>query len=353
MGIRTVEHLTLYANPDRFCGNPNIARLDNGELLLGFRWAEGRLGADWDPTLRPVQMRGRSPRELARAEPRVIWDEDCGLTPYTCQLSDGSLLCVFNRWRLVSSEEAERLGGRARVREGYDLTGVPAPITMLRSTDRARTWEHLGELWLPRYGPGAGFRGNMVELPGGRLLFSLYVQVRPPSRAATSLLVASDDAGETWEAVATIADDADGRVGFNETFLHRTGEGTLVAFLRTSDAEGHLFTARSRDDGATWSEPTDEGVYGFPHHALQLPDGRVLLTYGRRQAPYGTRARLLDPECRNIAEADEVIIRGDGANGATGYPSAVELEEDLVLVVYYHNTGGELPWIGGTVLEIS
>ncbi len=354
MGIEVLEHVELYRDPDRFCGNPNLTRLRNGKLLLGFRWAGGSLRGDWDPSLRPVEMMGDTVEELARAQPRVIHDADSTLTPYSKQLSDGSLLCAVNRWCVVSEEEAARYPDRGREEKNTGVKALLAPILILRSTDRAETWEPISEIALSdQFGPGCGFRGRMVELYDGRVLFAVWGRQRPPAKAATSVLVLSTDRGETWETVSNIADDPTAEIGFNETTLLRTLRGDLVAFLRTSGADGQIFTARSNDNGLTWSAPTDEGVYGFPQDALQLSGGEVLLTYGCRREPYGTRARLLGPNCEDIAGAEEAIIRGDGHSGATGYPMAAEIEEDLVLVVYYHNTGGENPWIGGTLLEIT
>jgi len=354
MPLAILEHLELYRDPQRFCGNPNLTRLADGALLLGFRWADGRLRGDWDPSLRPVQMMAESVEGLAHAQPRVIHDADSTLTPYAKQLADGRLLCAVNRWRVASGPELARYPGLERREEGTGVAALPAPILILRSTDRARTWEALAEIALPdEFGPGCGFRGNMVELDDGSVLFAIWGRRRPPALAATSVLMRSSDRGATWRKLSTIADDPTGEVGFNETFLYRTLRGDLVAFLRTSGAEGHLFTARSADGGLTWSPPTDELIYGFPHDVLRLSTGELLLSYGCRQAPYGTRARLIDPDCGNIASAPEVVIRGDGFNGATGYPAAVEIDSGLVLVAYYHNTAGELPWIGGTLLAAS
>lgn len=354
MGIDVLEHLEFYRDPDRFCGNPNLTRLAGGELLLGFRWAEAGIRGDWDPTLRPVQMSADSVQGLTRAEPRVIHDADSTLTPYSKQLADGSLLCSINRWQVATEEQVARYPGlERRDREGT-VAALPAPVLILRSTDRAKSWQPLSEIALAEeFGPGCGFRGNTLEMQNGDLLFAVWGRKRPPALAATSVLMRSANHGETWDRASTIADDPNAEVGFNETFLHPTPHGELVAFLRTSGADGNLFTARSTDGGATWSEPVDEGIYGFPHDVLRLSGGDVLLTYGCRQAPYGVRGRLIDADCGNIGQAEEVIIRGDGYNGALGYPAAVQIEEDLVLLAYYHNTRGEPPWIGGTLLEIT
>src|SRR6056297_3097242 len=128
MGIEVLEHVELYRDPERFCGNPNLTRLRNGQLLLGFRWAEGKLGGDWDPSLRPVQMTGDTVEELTRVQPQVIHDADGTLTPYFKQLSDESLLCAVNRWRLVSEEEAAKYPGRGRHDDEPGSHALLAPI---------------------------------------------------------------------------------------------------------------------------------------------------------------------------------------------------------------------------------
>lgn len=353
MGITVLEHMQLHRDPNRFCSNPNLTRLADGKLLLGFRRSDGEPTGDFDPSWRPVQMVADSPQGLSRAEPSVIHDEDGTLTPYTKRLSDGTLLCAVNRWRTLTEAQAADHPGLVRRDRDEGVAALLEPVLILRSEDRAQSWEPLSEIAVEdEFGPGCGFRGNMLELDSGDLLFAVWGRKRPPAEAATSVLMLSTDRGANWEMVSTIADDPTAEVGFNETFLFRTLRGDLVAFLRTSGAEGHLFTARSNDNGLSWSPPKDEGIYGFPHHALRLSDGQVLLTCGHRKAPLGARARLLEPDCEEIAGAEEVVIRGDGQTPALGYPVAVELEEDLVLVVYYHNTGEELPWIGGTLLEI-
>ena len=353
MGVRVIENVVVHREANRFCGNPNLTRLDTGELLVGFRWTDGRIQCDWDPTLRPVQKKAATIEELCAAEPRVIYDVPGSLTPYSCQLPDGSVLCFFNRSDVITPEEAAR-SDRAvlRYRQQSALVAIRRPIQVLRSTDGAETWEEFSRIELEGYPMHAAFRGNVIEWDD-ELLFSVYAASEQVGHAATSLLVRSPDMGATWEEIATIAHDPDGPIGFNETFLYRTPSDRLIAFLRTSDADGHLYVATSDDRGRSWSAYRDTGVYGFPHDALRLPDDRVLLSYGCRREPYGVRARVLDPECSDIAGAEEVIIRGDGSSGAVGYPASVLMDDGTVFMVYYHRTADELSWIGGSIIEIT
>ena len=85
---------------------------------------------------------------------------------------------------------------------------------------------------------------------------------------------------------------------------------------------------------------------------LRLPDNRVLLIYGYRHQPFGIRARILDPECRDTKTAGEMVLRDDGGTGDLGYPWATIMADGRILVVYYFNQKDGLRHIAGTILEI-
>ena len=138
---------------------------------------------------------------------------------------------------------------------------------------------------------------------------------------------------------------------FNETSIYETQKGDLVAFLRTEGFGDRTCIARSTDHGRSfqWQEA---GFQGHPHHAVRLPDGRVLLVYGYRHAPFGIRARVLDAECTNAASAPEIVLRDDGGDGDLGYPWATVLSKDRALVVYYFNRANGTRHIAGTFLQL-
>jgi hypothetical protein len=123
--------------------------------------------------------------------------------------------------------------------------------------------------------------------------------------------------------------------------------------LRTADFDDHTAMARSVDGGRSFQPWQDAGFQGHPHYALRLPNKRVLLVYGYRHAPFGIRARVLDPECRNVVEGStEIILRDDGGNGDLGYPWATMLSRHRALAVYYFNQANGTRHIAGTVLAI-
>ena len=169
-------------------------------------------------------------------------------------------------------------------------------------------------------------------------------------KTATYLLI-SPDKGRTWNYSCPVAQDD--KVALNETSIYETPGGDLVAFLRTENFGDHTAIARSTNGGKSFSAWQDAGFMGHPHYAMRLPDKRVLLVYGYRHAPFGVRARVLDPECANVSTAPEIVLRDDGGSGDLGYPWATMLSKHRALVVYYFNQKDSGPrYIAGTELEI-
>ena len=158
----------------------------------------------------------------------------------------------------------------------------------------------------------------------------------------------SEDKGRTWKYSCPIARDQ--RFSINETSLYQTPKGDLVAFMRTEGFNDHTILARSTDAGHRFGQWIDAEFKGHPHHAIQLPDQRVLLVYGYRHKPFGVRARLLDAECTRF-DGEEIVIRDDGGNGDLGYPWATTIARKRALVVYYFNKDDKTREIAGTFIE--
>ena len=144
----------------------------------------------------------------------------------------------------------------------------------------------------------------------------------------------------------------DPKATFNETSVYETPKGELVAFLRTAGLDDHLVVARSKDHGKTFQKWENVAFQGHPFQATRLPDGRALLVYGYRHKPFGIRARVLDPECTDIAGAPEVILRDDGCGVDLGYPWATMIGQDRAMVVYYFNRADGPRTIEGTIVQV-
>jgi hypothetical protein len=288
--------------------------------------------------------------------PKIFYAHEYGGSQDPCmvQLSDGSIVCTSYGWAAIPAEAIPKLRqpvsavlGRFVFLGGW----------LVRSRDGGATWgptilpPHVeAETSLDPFGEPirAYNRGALTEGRDGRLYW--VVAVNPRGKTDVHLLI-SEDKGETWRYACPVAQDP--KVTFNETSIYETPKGDLVAFMRTAGFDDHLCIARSRDHGKSFEQWEDAGFQGHPAHALRLPDNRVLLVYGYRHKPMGIRARVLDPECTNLARAPEIILRDDGAVTDLGYPWSTMIAEKRALVVYYFNRADAGPRsIEGTIIEL-
>jgi hypothetical protein len=188
-------------------------------------------------------------------------------------------------------------------------------------------------------------RGAIVER-GGEVLVPIYDDVGgiPGVR-----IYVSTDGGRSFAHRAVVTDPAR-IIGLQEPSLVLTASGALVLLCRTTGAGDAIVSARSEDGGLTWSALTKHATRGHPSHATRLRDGRVLLVYGYRHAPYGVRAKLLDAELADLDTAEEIVVRDDGAGPDLGYPWSVELPDGRVLITYYWTTDRDARVIAGSIL---
>lgn len=362
--LRKIEDVTIYRDARFYSAFPSIVRRPDGELVVVFRRAPDRrrLGeahySHCDPNSYLVLTRSPDAGKTWTA-PTIFHAHPFGGSQDPCllQAGDGSLLCASYGWAAVSAEAIAKLKPPLLVNSGkFAFLGG----FLVRSRDGGITW---GPTILPPHVPPEHFvdplgepiraynRGAMTEGRDGRLYWVVAVNpAGPPRRTETHLLISADK-GETWSYACPVAQDA--RVTFNEASIHETPRGDLVAFMRTTHFDDHLCFARSTDRGKTFQPWQDAGWRGHPAHALRLPDDRVLLVYGYRHKPYGIRARVLDPECTNVATAPEIVLRDDGGATDLGYPWSAMIAGKRALVVYYFNReSAGTRTIEGTIVEV-
>jgi hypothetical protein len=359
--MRVAGHQTLYANPRYHAAFPSVAALPEGALAVAFRrardprWlldagtpAHGFGLSHFDPRSHICVLRldAATLRPLGELEV-VPPDPDCAEQDASLlQHSSGELLLGTFGYYPVPAATTSLLV--PTMISGLSDFRSPVHLTMLmlwgpsvrRSRDGGRTFGPHAYLPAPEDGHdryaarrGAcrgGLRGQLVELDG-ELLLAIYDNVRGVS--AMRVLVSAD--GGASFAHRALVFDPDVAVSLQEPSLLGTPSGTLVAFCRTAGLDDRLVTVRSQDGGRTWSPLRVQALRGHPAHPLRLRDGRVLLSYGYRHPPFGIRARLLDPEAESIDDAEELVVRDDGAGTDLGYPWAVELPDGDVLVTYY------------------
>jgi hypothetical protein len=360
--IRKLQDVVIYKNDRFYSSFPSIVRRADGTLLVAFRRAPERkaLGekgtSHTDPNSYLVSVRSTDNGRTWAPEPKLMWAHPFGGSQDPCMLllSDSSILCASYGWALLNSEAAAKVNTTLKHGNFVFLGGY-----MIKSRDGGESWQgpiippHCpGEVSIDPFGaPVPAYnRGALCEGRDGKLFWVVASNNKATPRNSQIHLFISDDKGETWSYSCPVAQDD--KVSFNETSIYQTPSGDLVAFIRTANFDDHTVVARSKDNGKSFGKWEDAGFQGHPHYALRLPDKSVLLVYGYRHAPYGIRARVLDPECTNPASAPEIVLRDDGGNGDLGYPWATMISDKEALVVYYINLANGTRHIAGTILQV-
>ena len=359
--IRKIRDVVIYSDDRFYSAFPSVIRRSDGELIVAFRRAPDRkmFGevnyTHTDPNSYLVLVRS-SDGENWTKEPELIYAHPFGGSQDPCllQIHDGTLLCTSYSWALVNPEGIRNLKKPIAQANNFVFLGG----YILHSDDWGKTWT--GPLYPPKLPCETVFnaigeplpaynRGALFETEKGRILWAVAGSDSTVKGKISVHLIYSDDKGYTWKYSGLIA--TDDKASFNETSVYETQSGDIVAFLRTADMDDQACISRSKDGGITfkWEKM---GFQGHPLNALQLPDKKVLLTYGYRHPPYGIRARLLNPECTDYSTAPEIIIRDDGGNGDIGYSWPVMLDKKHILVTYYFNKDNGTRHIAGTILEI-
>ncbi len=359
---------------------------DSGQTVL-IRSRDG--GRTWDPATRKIV--------LPWTQTTGNWD--CGI----CELADGTLivnLTVTGFFKRGVRNEQPSWSSHPVTREFGDWSWAYKTQSwlgtyVLRSTDNGETW---GETIRVNVRPlkHGGCRLGCWELPSGSLLMGLYGRIRGygeegEGESTRSALVRSDDGGENWEYFSTLAYDPASIIDYEEPALLRLKDGRLVCFMRThvnpsSDARNMVMTM-SEDDGFSWTTPKWTDIWGFPAELITLNDGRYLMVYGYRRAPYGVRGIIsedgvtwtvkneftireggLPARTAEMKPGSSVMTPGTGEADAgaismthpggfqhIGYPSVVQMPDGTVVCSYHEWSDDPAPvqYVRATRFELA
>ena len=311
---------------ERYHGWPTLTRRADGELLVV---CSGGRESHVCPFGRVELIRSRDDGQTWTF-PRVLLDgpiddRDAGIV----ETSQGSLLVTT-----FTSLAYEPLLPKAKNRSTW--LAVHERISDAQRKQELGTWmirsTDGGVSWSGRYDCRVNSPHGPIQLSDGRLLYA-GKELWRGNRIGVCL---STDDGIHWSELIPIptrpGDDAN---QYHELHAVETADGRILVHIRNhnSSHSREILQCESADGGRSWTVPHPIGVWGLPSFLTRLRDGRLLMSYGYRRAPFGNRARLSTDHGRTWSES--VAISEDGVGGDLGYPSTVELGDGTLLTVWY------------------
>lgn len=325
---------------------PTVAKDDKGVIYVGA--SSHRLGhvcpfgKDY---LYISRDEGKSWEGPIIANDTCLDDRDAGL----CAWGDGQLaLTWFNTWLRLYNERLEREPGlQSPMARGAVEMWNQMPEEEYHDGAFIRFSNDGGKTWGKRIKvPITSPHGPIRRKDGSFFYLGKELLWRHPEECAYDHVYAyeSRDGGETWQQLSHVPFPE----GFNEDEVHEPHaielpDGTILGSLRISSAklphrQGVAIT-RSMDGGKTWTAPAVLDHSGTPPHLMLHSTGAVVLTYGRREKPFGERARLSWDG--GLTWGEEIVISEEAPDWDLGYPSSVELNDGTVLTVYYQKYPGD------------
>jgi len=323
-GMRTIS-----LQPEFYHGWPSLIRTKAGDLLLVY---SGGRESHVCPFGRVDLMRSHDngqtwswPETLMDS---AIDDRDSGI----CETAGGALLVTTftsltyeSRMKNLTPEQQAKWGAVERRLTAGQRRQLQ-DTWMLRSADG-------GVLWSTPFRVPANSPHGPTLLSDGRLL---YAGKQLWEQGAKVGLSESKDDGKTWRWLADIPiRPGDSVKEYHELHAVEAANGHIVAQIRNHNPQnsGETLQTESNDGGRTWRVPRSIGVWGLPSHLLRLRDGRLLMTYGYRRAPFGNQARISADHGQTWSEP--ITLSDDAISIDVGYPSTVELGDGSLVTVWY------------------
>lgn len=236
---------------------------------------------------------------------------------------------------------------------------LPIHIGWAESDDNGAIWGAIGKIEVAPAVQPAG-NGSLVVTADGAWLaaFETYKPFDDPTPwSADSLCVRSIDQGASWSRPIIVAKDDGLDRCYWDHHITCLRNGTLLGALWMDDRRrpgiSEVKLTLSTDNGLTWELLEHDEIRGQHSKITELRDGRLLLTYVRREGEPSIRMRLgtaegWEPEDALVLYSHtqhDLARSGDGSFGdylgdmstwSFGWPSVLQLgDDDSLLAMYY------------------
>ena len=339
MNFNIIEHGKIYHNPDSFfkyCGWPTVCKDEEGTLYAvcsGFRVAH------ICPFGKTVLFKS--------FDDGKTWSIPMVINDTYLDDRDAGIVCLGGKTMLASwfshpaqvylTQYKEHItrswNGSASVLDMYDIlpdAHRKGGSFVRLSYDGGFSWGQTVQV------PVSTPHGPILKKDG--TLFYLGKEFHSSGAEKPKVISAWDSRdGKNWNPCGIVKIPAGTELdNFHEPYAVELPNGKILAFLRAENMKTKptftMYKTESIDGGKTWSECTPTGISGSPPHLLKHSSGAVILTYARREQPFGERAVI---SCDNGESWSEERIISEAKSSDIGYPSSVELSDGSILTVYY------------------
>ncbi|PYI54037.1 exo-alpha-sialidase [Paenibacillus flagellatus] len=306
---------------------PSMERLSDGTLFVVYYGASAHEGTDG----KIMKTVSTDDGQTWSAPVTMIDTPEDDRDPSIMQMSDGTLLVS---WFTYNNTTAKRQVRTARSTDGGATWSAPVTVgTSLAATSAVTS--------------------KAVELSNGDLLLPIYGSVASTSEMPRSTAVRSTDGGLTWGASTevTLAEPIPAQnIGFVEPVIVDLGGGHLYSLHRTLREYDNYYAweSHSYDNGLTWTQAARTSMKAHCSDLLLLSNGLLLHTWGDRSFAFAGGRPVVGkaiPVGDDWADWQTVAIYKNSGVGDMSYPSAVELADGTIFIVYYDASRG---FIGGT-----
>ena len=302
---------------------PVLVRLADGALGAAVRGGDAHVGIkgrlDWIRS-EDGGTTWSAPRAIADSQ----WDDrNAGVGV----MADGTVVMAY--------AEASTYDEQGK----WDTSRGKYTLFYVYSIDHGRTWSDKIPLCPGLFHAGSPY-GRIITLHDGAALMQIYASdqglVKPFGGAKHyhSCLVRSTDNGRTWGELSLVATDYGEMSLAAVPDVNRAAGERLAAVLR--GGEGGLAVCESTDRGRTWAEPrmlTKPNQH--PADLCLLDSGALLMVFGCRLTPKGVQAILSNDGGRTWPFGRRVFLAWQPLTWDCGYPSAVQLDNGTIVMLYY------------------